>query len=134
MSSVIVDTSALMAVLLQEEDAMKFATALSSATGLRMAAPTWLEAAMVATARSASRGYIELLSLLEDMGVEVVPIDHTLAEIAYGGWVRYGKGRHPAGLNYADCFSYALAKQRGDPLLFKGDDFSLTDIQSALAT
>lgn len=132
MAACIVDTSALMAVLFQEEDALEFATALSSATELRMAAPSWLEAAMVVTSRSAEDGYREFVSFLDYVGVEVVPIGQTLAEIAYGAWVRYGKGRHPAGLNYGDCFSYALAKQRGEPLLFKGDDFSLTDIQSAL--
>ena len=132
MTDLVVDTSALMAVLLGEVDAQPFADALSGASNLRMSAPTWLEAALVATARSAGDGYRELTGFLDFVGIEIVPVDQALVEIAYAGWLRYGKGRHPAGLNYGDCFAYALAKQRGDPLLFKGGDFALTDILSAI--
>jgi ribonuclease VapC len=132
MTALVVDTSALMAVLLKEEDALPFSAAMSAATELRMSAPTWLETALVATARGAGAGYRELVDFLDFVGIEVVPVDLTLAQIAYEGWTRYGKGRHPAGLNYGDCFSYALAKQRREPLLFKGLDFRLTDIQSAI--
>ena len=96
-----------------------FAGALSDASELRMAAPTWLETAMVATARCVGDGYRELVDFLDFVGIEVVPVDLALARLAYDGWIRYGKGRHPAGLNYGDCFAYALAKQRGEPLLFK---------------
>ena len=131
MAALIVDTSALLAVLLQESDAVKFATALASATELRMAAPTWLEAAMVATARSGDAGRQEMANFLDALGIGVVPVDRAIAEIALSGWLRYGKGRHPAGLNYGDCFSYALARQRGEALLFKGNDFALTDVLSA---
>ncbi len=132
MPALVVDTSALLAVLLQESDALKFATALASATELRMAAPTWLEAAMLATARSGDAGYRELASFFDALGIGVVPVDRAIAEIAFSGWLRYGEGRHPAGLNYRDCFSYALARQRGEALLFKGDDIALTDVLSAV--
>lgn len=128
----IVDTSALLAVLLLEEDAAAYAEALGAATALCMSAPTWLETAMVATVRCGDAGYRELTRFIDDLRIEIVPTDQLLAEQAFEGWRRYGKGRHPAGLNYGDCFSYALAKQRNERLLFKGDDFSLTDVISAL--
>lgn len=63
--------------------------------------------------------------------MEIIAVDQIMAEAALAGWIRYGKGRHAAGLNFGDCFSYALAQQRGEPLLFKGNDFSLTDVITA---
>jgi len=132
MAALVVDTSALLAVLLLESDAAEYAEALGSATALRLAAPTWLETAMVATARSGAAGYRELMRFIDDLRIEVVPADRTLVEAAFAGWARYGKGRHPAGLNYGDCFSYALAKQSNTPLLFKGADFVLTDLSPAI--
>lgn len=132
MGSLVVDTSALIAVLLLEDDAEKYAAALGSATALRMAAPVWLETVMVATTRSGEAGYREVTRFIDNLRIEVVPADRSLVETAFAGWMRYGKGRHPAGLNYGDCFSYALAKQGNEPLLFKGEDFSLTDVIQAL--
>jgi len=132
MAALAVDTSALLAVLLLESDAGNYAEALGSATALRMAAPTWLETAMVATTRSGEAGYRELMRFIDDLRIEVVPANRTLVEAAFTGWLRYGKGRHPAGLNYGDCFSYALAKQGNMPLLFKGTDFALTDLTPAI--
>jgi ribonuclease VapC len=132
MGSLVVDTSALLAVLLLEDDAMKYAAALGSATALRMTAPTWLETLMVATTRSGEAGYREVTRFIDDLRIEVVPADRPLVETAFAGWMRYGKGRHPARLNYGDCFSYALAKLSNEPLLFKGEDFSLTDVIPAL--
>jgi len=128
MGSLIVDTSALLAVLILEDDAEKYAAALGSATALRMTAPTWLETLMVATTRSGEAGYREATRFIDDLRIEVVPADRPLVETAFAGWMRYGKGRHPASLNYGDCFSYALAKLGNEPLLFKGEDFSLTDV------
>jgi len=130
--AIVVDTSALMGLLLLEPDAEQLATILASASKLRMAAPTWLEAAIVVTARRGDAGFDQFQQFLQRLDVEVVPCDAPGAEIAFQACIRYGKGRHPAGLNYGDCFAYALAKQRGEPLLFKGEDFSKTDIQSAL--
>ncbi|WP_366929757.1 type II toxin-antitoxin system VapC family toxin [uncultured Thiodictyon sp.] len=132
MTAMVVDTSAVIAVLLEEADAPRYAVALSQATELRMAAPTWLETAMIATARCRGDGFRELSAFLNFVGIEVVPMDAALAQIAYDGWARFGKGRHPASLNYGDCFAYALAKQRGEPLLYKGGDFTQTDIQPAI--
>lgn len=132
--SIIVDTSALMSLLFQEPDAESLAVALTVATELRMAAPTWVESAIVVTTRRGDAGYQRFQQILEGLGMKVVPCDRTLSEIAFQAWCQYGKGRHPAGLNYGDCFSHALAKQRSEPLLFKGSDFSKTDIQSAIVS
>lgn len=132
MATLVVDTSALLAVLLLESDAGNYAEALGSASALCMAAPTWLETAMVATARSGEAGHRELVRFIDDLRIEVVPADRALVAAAFAGWLRYGKGRHPAGLNYGDCFSYALAKQSNTPLLFKGADFALTDLTPAI--
>ena len=131
-TAIVLVTSALIALLLKEPDAELIASALVSATAIRMAAPNWLEVAMVAMARRGIDGYQQLKQILERLQVEVVASDRANAEIAFQAWIQYGKGRHPAGLNYGDCFAYALAKQRGEALLYKGNDFSKTDIQSVL--
>jgi ribonuclease VapC len=131
-TAIVLDTSALIALLLKEPDAELIASALVSATAIRMAAPNWLEVAMVAMARRGIDGYQQLKQILERLQVEVVASDRANAEIAFQAWIQYGKGRHPAGLNYGDYFAYALAKQRGEALLYKGNDFSKTDIQSVL--
>jgi ribonuclease VapC len=128
----VVDTSALLAVLLAEDDARVYAQALECADALCMAAPIWVESMQVVTARRGDIGQTGLAELLARLDVEIVPCDARLARLAYEAWLRFGKGRHPAGLNFGDCFSYALAKQRGEPLLFKGNDFSLTDLSSVL--
>ncbi len=128
----VVDTSALLAVLFVEDDAHAYAQALAAAARLCMAAPTWVEAMQVATARRGRIGQEGLQELLTRLDMEVVAFDADLARLAYAAWLHFGKGRHPAGLNYGDCFSYALAKQRGEPLLFKGNDFALTDLAAAL--
>ena len=128
----VVDTSALMAVVLGEPDAERYAGALAAAPRLLIAAPTWLEAAIVATARLGPEGHALLTELLEGLQATVVPFDEGLARLAHDGWLRFGRGRHPAGLNLGDCFAYALAKQCGEPLLFKGEDFVRTDLAAAL--
>ena len=129
---VVVDTSALLAILLEEPDAIQFARALHAAETLRMTAPSWLESAQVATGRCGARGFEQFQELVSRLGVEIIPCDGAMAQTAYEAWLRYGKGRHPAALNFGDCFFYALAKLRGEPLLFKGDDFSKTDLVGAL--
>ena len=130
--SLVVDTSAFMAILLEEADAVRFAQALHDASELRMSAPNWLESAQVATARRGVKGYEQFHELITRLGVEIVPCDGAQARAAYDAWLRFGKGRHPASLNFGDCFSYALAKLRGEPLLYKGDDFSKTDLVAAV--
>jgi ribonuclease VapC len=128
----VVDTSAIMAILLEEPDAVLFAQALHDANELRMSAPSWLEAAQVATCHRGVNGYQQFHELVTRLPIEIVPCDEAHARVAYGAWLRFGKGRHPASLNFGDCFSYALAKLRGDPLLFKGNDFSKTDLLAAV--
>lgn len=87
---------------------------------------------MVVTSRLGAQGRSNLDLLLATTGTEIIAVDAAMAEVAYDGWLRFGKGRHPAGLNFGDCFSYALAKLRSEPPLFKGDDFSKTDIVPAV--
>lgn len=128
----VVDTSALMAIVLGEADAGRYAAALAGAPRLLISAATLLEADIVATVRLGPEGHTLVSELIEGLQMAVVPFDETLAGLAYEGWLRFGRGRHPAALNVGDCFAYALAKQYGEPLLFKGDDFPRTDIAAAL--
>jgi len=118
----VIDTSALIAVLLLEHDALRFAEAIENT------APRLLETSMVIETRKGEAGGRELDLFIYRAGIEIVAVDHEQAEIARIAWRRYGKGRHPASLNYGDCFAYALATVSGSPLLFKGDDFSQTDL------
>lgn len=87
---------------------------------------------MVALGRRGEPGLEQMQALIERLELEIVPLSDEQAKLAIDGFRRFGKGRHPAGLNFGDCFSYALAKATGQPLLFKGDDFSLTDIKRAV--
>jgi len=128
----VVDTSALACILLAEPEAEDFAQALANAPESVISGPTWVEASMVITARLGSEGHALLIELLEGSRIAVAPCDETLAHGAYDAWLKYGRGRHAAGLNFGDCFSYALAKQRAEPLLFKGNDFAQTEIVAAL--
>ena len=129
----IVDTSALMAILLDEEDGEDFATNIFRADTRAMASPTLVETMIVAISRLGPAGRDRVIELIDALGVEVVPFDPDHARLATDAFRAYGKGRHPASLNFGDCCAYALAKATGRPLLFKGDDFSRTDIVSALA-
>lgn len=127
----VVDTSALMAIVLGKSDAERYAAVLSSAPRLLVAAPTWLEAAIVAQARLGPEGLALLTELLDGLQMTIVAFDEDLARLAHDGWLRFGRGRHRAGLNLGDCFAYGLAKQCGEPLLFKGGDFARTDVVAA---
>jgi ribonuclease VapC len=126
---VILDTSALIAVLQDEPNAEPLRQRLASAHHLAIAAPNWVELQIIAISRNLEPDLAELLDLLQP---EIVAVDAELAAIAVDAFRQYGKGRHPAGLNYGDCFTYALAKQRQEALLFVGNDFSQTDIPSGL--
>jgi ribonuclease VapC len=128
----VIDTSALIAILLRESDYVVYREALVNAPRLVLSAANRFEAAMVITMRNGAAGRAELEALLESLDVEIYPVDANLARLAYEAWLRFGKGRHPAALNFGDCFAYALAKQAGEPLLFKGNDFSRTDIEPAV--
>jgi ribonuclease VapC len=124
----VIDTSALMAVLLQESDADRVAQAIDAGSPRLLSAASLLEASIVIESRKGEAGGRELDLLLYRAGIEVVAVDQNQAETARAAWRRFGKGRHPAGLNYGDCFAYALARSRRLPLLFCGHDFSQTDI------
>lgn len=128
----ILDTSALLSILLQEPDAATYAESIKGASGLSMSAATLTEAMMVIAVRKGGFGVTALQKLLREAKVRIVPVDECLATEAFDAWLRFGKGNHPAKLNFGDCFAYALATQCGEPLLFKGDDFSQTDVKSAL--
>ena len=130
----IVDTSALIAILRDEEDAMAWARAIASAAIRRISAATYVETAAVIDASRdpiASRRFDDLL---HEARFAIEPVTEAQAHIAREAYRDFGRGSgHPARLNFGDCFAYALAKAMNEPLLFKGDDFALTDITSALA-
>lgn len=133
MSAVVLDTSAVAAVILGEPDAEAFAAAIVRHTGeLSLSAATRVELGIVVESRQGAAAVDDLRALLNRLAVTVEPVDARQAMTALVAWRRFGKGRHPAGLNFGDCFSYALARTLGASLLFKGDDFAKTDIASAL--
>lgn len=127
----VVDTSALVAIVRNEPERRRFLRLITDAEVPRIAAVTWLEARMVVFGRLGDRGLGILAAILESAEIEVVPVTKEVADTAFGAFRRFGKGRHPAKLNLGDCFSYALAKSSSLPLLFKGGDFSKTDITPA---
>jgi ribonuclease VapC len=128
----IVDTSAIIAVLTDEDDATELASALAAASRPKLSAATWLEAAVVVDVSRdpvASRRFDDLV---QEIDLEIVDVTAEHAAIARAAHRDYGKGSgHPAQLNFGDCFSYALARVTGEPLLFKGEDFDRTDVADA---
>lgn len=123
----VVDTSAIIAILLQEDDAPHYAGAIADADLVVISAASYVELSIVALSRGA-RGRVELDGTLADAGIEIVPVTIDQARLAADAYDRFGKGRHAAALNFGDCFAYALARSRGEPLLFKGADFAQTDV------
>lgn len=124
----VIDTSALVAMLLNEPEAEALEVAVAEDPVRLMSAASLLEAAIVLEARYGDEGGAHLDLWLHKAGVEIVAVDADQADIARRAWRRYGKGRHQAGLNFGDCFSYALAVTRRERLIVKGGDFALTDI------
>jgi len=128
---VIVDTSALIAVLRGEPEAAGFVNALAGSTNAKMSAGTYLEASIVVDANRDPVLSARFDELVDAAAIEISPVDALLARVARQAYRDYGKGSgHPAGLNYGDCFAYALARSTGDALLCKGDDFVHTDIRT----
>ena len=127
----IVDTSAVLAILFGEPDAEHYERAIAEASRCRMSVASFLEAAIVLESRAGAAAGHELDLFLERAPIELVPITSDHAQAARRAWRRFGKGNHPAGLNFGDCFTYALAEATREPLLFKGQDFALTDIEAA---
>ncbi|SFL06792.1 type II toxin-antitoxin system VapC family toxin [Falsiroseomonas stagni] len=128
----IVDSSAIVAILRGEPEAADFSRAIVLSGKAAMTAATWVEAAMVVEGRAEGAADARFDDLIRDLGITIEPVTMTLARGARQAFRRYGRGRHPARLNFGDCFSYALAQERGEPLLFKGDDFAQTDVKRAI--
>ena len=128
----IVDTSALLAILLREPDAPGFEQLIATTPNCRMSVANALEASIVVEGRAGMEAGIELDAFLETADIELAPVtaEHLIA--ARRAWRRFGKGNHRAALNFGDCFAYALAEATAEPLLFKGNDFARTDIPAAL--
>lgn len=130
----VVDTSALLAILLREPEHHSLAQLLADAEDPLISAATLLEASIVVQAKTGDDGVAALDELLAAASVRCVAVDRAQALAARHAYARYGQGRSPAALNFGDCFACALAQVHGRPLLFKGDDFSATDIDRASGT
>lgn len=126
----VIDTSALVAMLSDEPEAQRFEAAVEAAPVRLLSAGSYLEAAIVIEARFGEAGGRELDLWLHRAAVDLVSVDAGQVEVARMAYRKYGKGRHRAGLNYGDCFAYALATVSGAALLYKGQDFAHTDIEA----
>jgi ribonuclease VapC len=124
----VIDSSALVAIVLDEPEREALAAAIAADATRLVSAATLLESSMVVESREGADAVDSLDQLLARIQADIVAVDERQARVARRAWREFGKGRHPAGLNFGDCFSYALAHAAGEPLLFKGDDFSSTDL------
>jgi ribonuclease VapC len=124
----VVDTSALVAIFLLEPEAERFAQAILEAPRAAISAANLLEAGIILDARIGREDSSELDDFMANVGIEVEPVTAGQVRVVRDAYRTYGRGNHPAALNFGDCFAYALAKTTGLPLLFKGDDFAQTDI------
>ena len=127
----IVDSSAVLAVLYREPDAERFETAIASAPSCRMSVANALEASIDMEGRGGVAAGDALDQFLKAAVIDLAPVTTEHMEAARRAWRRFGKGNHPAALNFGDCFAYALADATGEPLLFKGEDFARTDVEAA---
>lgn len=127
----ILDSSALVAIALDEPERTAFVERINAADHVAIGAPTLVEAEIVLSARIGDVARPLLDALIETAEIIVVDFTTSHCEVAVAAWSRYGRSRHPAGLNFGDCLSYAVARVAGEPLLAKGDDFPLTDIELA---
>ena len=128
----IVDSSAVVAILFHEPDARRYAAALQAASRRRLSVANALEASIVAEGRGGAAAGDDLDRFFQRFAFELVPVTAEQLAAARRAWRRFGRGNHPAALNFGDCFAYALAETTGEPLLFKGGDFALTDVEAAL--
>ena len=124
----VIDTSALVAILQKEPERRMFIEAIEAANSRLMSVATFVEISVVIEARHGAEGLRDLDHFIARAGIELISVDADQGRLARGAYSHFGKGRHRAGLNYGDCFSYALAIAAGEPLLFKGDDFVHTDV------
>jgi ribonuclease VapC len=126
---VVIDTSALVAIFLNEPERHLFLALIAAADSRLISAATVVEAGIVLEARLGEAAAREFELFLHHAQLEIVPVDSAQAEAARTAWRQYGKGRHPAALNFGDCFAYALAHVTGEPLLAKGTDFAQTSLK-----
>jgi len=124
----VIDTSALMAILQDEPERRALNEAIEAADSRAMSVATFVEVSIVIESRYGTDGLRDLDLFLDRAGIELVSVDVEQGKVARDAFSRFGKGRHPAGLNLGDCFAYALARVLGEPLLYRGDDFSRTDV------
>ncbi len=129
----IIDTSALLAILYREEDAERFVRAIATEMVCRMSAANFLEAAINIDSRGDAEASRQLDFFISQTGIEITDVTAAQVQIARQAYQDFGKGRHKAGLNFGDCFAYALARETDEPLLFKGNDFVHTDITNYAA-
>jgi len=125
----VIDSSALIAIMAGEPEWRPLIAAITASSICLVGAPTMMETSMVVLGRHGEEKLQDLRDFCARSAIDVVPFGPEHVDLALDAFRRYGKGRHPASLNFGDCFSYALAKATGEPLLFKGDDFSQTDIR-----
>ena len=128
----IVDSSAILAILFNESDAESYAHAITDADACRISAANFVEVAIVVEAQTKASGSRQFDAFFRRAAIVIEPVTEEQAHIARQAYADFGKGRHKAGLNFGDCFAYALAKTTGETLLFKGEDFKKTDITSAI--
>jgi ribonuclease VapC len=124
----VLDTSAILAILQNEPERRKFNEAIETSETRSLSTASFVECSMILESRYGADGVRDLDLFIAKAQVSVVAVDEEQADLARRAFRKYGKGRHPAGLNFGDCFSYALARSLDEPLLFKGNDFSQTDI------
>ena len=125
---IVVDTSVLVAILREEADAADLIDVFNRTSKSLMSVVSYVETSIVIFGRARDTDPNEITDLIEALQIEILPVSLEQGEAAVAAFLRYGKGRHRAGLNLADCFSYALAKVRRAPLLYKGNDFAMTDL------
>lgn len=129
----ILDSSAILAILFAEPDAPRYAEAIERAATRRLSAATWLESAIRIDMTASPVASMDFDAFIRESRVSIEPVDEAQVHLARAAYRAYGRGSgHPAGLNFGDCFSYALAKIHAEPLLYKGDDFSRTDLVAAV--
>ncbi|HEV7324331.1 MAG TPA: type II toxin-antitoxin system VapC family toxin [Bosea sp. (in: a-proteobacteria)] len=133
-SPIVVDSSAIIAILLKEPERALFVSILDDSADACISAVTFVETFMVAMSRVSNFSFDHYIALMDGFGIRRVPVDDDQSVTSAQAFLRFGKGRHPAKLNLGDCFSYALAKSLNAPLLYKGEDFGRTDIVAAVAS
>ena len=124
----LIDTSAILAILQREPERRSFVEAIESADLTRMSVASFVESSIVIESRYGAEGLRDLDRFISRASIELIPVDKEQGQLARLAFSRFGKGRHRAGLNYGDCFAYAAAVSLGEPLLCKGDDFIHTDV------